>query len=275
MNKHAWLLMILAVLSAMLAGCPSGGGGGSFSFGNSGGGNGTGDHTVLLMAFDGPGHMAKAADYKSRLASKLGWRGLFVVSEGLGSKLYWGRFESIVAAKPTLKRARDHRARNGAAVFGQAIIGTVPGSNTGPMQWHISRCPGKHTLLVHDFKDVPEFDYVGRRKFAEDYCRELRGQGHEAYYFHGPKVSSVTVGSFSDTAFRWETRLKQQPGQPAPVKVRKPIPASPVLLALMKKFPDLALNGRKTFNVHRDPHDSDVVLSKKPAKTYTVKVPGK
>ena len=79
-----------------------------------------------------------------------------------------------------------------------------------------------HSLQVAVFAG----DETKRRSDAERYCARLRGEGHEAYYYHGRRVSSVTIGAFTSRDFNLDTGM-----------------VSPRLERLQEQFPHNLYNG--------------------------------
>ncbi|MFW6155031.1 MAG: hypothetical protein ACOC95_07445 [Planctomycetota bacterium] len=231
--------------------------------------------TVLLKVFPGPNHEKAAALYRDRLSSELHWDDLMVVTSADRSELYWGSFETIDDARPTLERAKAHRAGTGLAPFAGAIITLVPGSGGASSAWDITACPGEYSLLIAVFEDRPEADppYVGRQDYAMQYCRQLREQGYEAYYHHGPRSSSVTVGSFGPGAFTKKLEPRRHPQTGEVFHVEHTVATDPDLLALLEAFPHRAYNGREFFNVQRDA--TGKVVSREPAPSLPVRVPGR
>lgn len=66
------------------------------------------------------------------------------------------------------------------------------------------------------------------RAAAEDAVKKLRADGDEAYYFHGPNMSIITIGVFGPTDY----------------DERRPVVGdSPRLKAAREKFPNSLLNG--------------------------------
>lgn len=230
-----------------------------------------GRFTVLLQTYTGADHAETAGYVKDRLAEELGWKDLSVVTAGDHSLLYWGSAETFEQAKPLLKRAREHKAANGVHPFATAIITVTPGSDVGPPEWNLSNCNGEYSLLVAEFQDDPKANYIGRREFAVAYCRQLRQDGYEAYYRHGPSTSSVTVGCFGPDAIRYRKERQWPEGQDQPVIITRAEPAAPELLALMKKFPYCAYNGRKSYTVIRDNAGREV--QRKVVPSAPVRVP--
>ena len=65
------------------------------------------------------------------------------------------------------------------------------------------------------------------RNASEAAVRQLRGDGVEAYYYHGPNSSSVTVGVWGEDDHKTNSTLIE----------------SAELMAMRAKFPELLING--------------------------------
>ena len=193
-------------------------------------------HTILLTYLTDPeNHVQLAERYRRAITDKLGWKGVFVINKAGQSELYWGRYRSVEQARKNLATARAYRADMGVKPFARATVVTLPGKDIGPPEWNLRNCPAAYTLLVAVFKNDPTRNYIGRRKFAVDYCRRLREGGYEGYFYHGPVVSHVTIGAFGESAVEYK---RDQP-------VERAIIRDPRILELQKPgvFPHLAVNG--------------------------------
>ena len=150
----------------------------------------------------------------------------------------------------------------------------MPGSDAGASEWDIASCRGSYSLLVAVFQDQPAAKppYVGRRDFAVNYCRQLRQQGREAYYHHGPRSSSVTIGSFGRDAVQIDKEqvIPQGGGRAIRREVKTPIDRT--LLRLMQEFPWRAYNGREFENVRKDGRGK--VMSRTKAPSMVILTPG-
>ncbi len=228
------------------------------------------DHcSILLFVLRDPGnHNQDAEYYRKVLTEKVGWKGLFVINKAGHSELYWGRYRSWndKKAEANLKTAKKYRTSNGKALFAGAQIVPVPGKNVGPAEWDLINVPDSayYSLLVAVFRDDPKKNYVGRRRFAVDYCRELRKSGYEAYFYHGQAVSHVTIGAFGTKS----VSVKKSPRGEI-VKIN-----DPKIKSLQKDFEFLALNGRSIDEFVLDGKTRKRIrLPRK--KTYLICVPGK
>jgi hypothetical protein len=234
-------------------------------------------YTILLYTFTGPDHAAQAQRWKENTTSHAGWKNLRVVHEDGASLLYWGDYPSVKAAEPDVRKAHAYKAPNGEAIYSRAIAGPMPGSNFGPPEWDLLSSRGVYTVLIGVYFDVPEKNYVGRKKFAVETVRQLRQQGYEAYYFHGPVRSHVSVGSFpleSVETLSDGTSLRRV------VKDER-------INAILKQFPNLSVNGAgvreavgfeldpATRQPKMDPATRQPIKVFEDAKSYVAEVPGR
>jgi hypothetical protein len=100
------------------------------------------------------------------------------------------------------------------------------------------------------------------RALAEQAAQELRRQGETAFYYHGPRMSLVTVGVFSDEDMAGVDR-DDAGGQ-------TPRPESVALQEARRKFPHALLNG-KGVTVRSRGASADAVP--RPAPTELVRIP--
>ena len=77
--------------------------------------------------------------------------------------------------------------------FLEARLVPVPTPDVGPPEWNVRNCPNPYTLHIAEFYNTGGFDQ--RKEVAVQYCGMLREKGYEAYYWHGPRRSFVSVGS--------------------------------------------------------------------------------
>jgi len=260
----AWMpLIALVVIGCQgdLAG-PSGPGLGLLSLGQEKVDEAEDHYSILLYVLTDPAtHVQAAEAYKKALSEKVGWKGLFVVHKAGRSELYWGRYNSPEQAQKNLRTAKAYRTLNGTPLFAQALVVPLPGKDIGPREWNLRNATGEYTLLVAVFKDVRERNYVGRRRFAVKYCRQLRERNYDAYYWHGPAVSHVTIGSFSANAVRVQDLGRGR---------RRIDILDPRIKALQKDFPRMAFNGVGVNDIVRSPDGRRIRI---PRKTVLVRIP--
>ncbi len=192
--------------------------------------------TILLSTFSGFEHAQQANQFLQSAQRMTGWESLHVRHTSEGSQLLWGKHSSIKGAQNDLARAKAFRTASGQSAFATAIIVPIAGGKpVGPSQWDLQGARGSYTVMVAVFYNVSEAGYVGRKKFAVDYCKQLRDKGEQAYYYHGPIRSAVTVGLFGPSAVQKVTE-----GQKVQAVTR-----DPQIRRIVERFKYLAVNGRQ------------------------------
>ncbi len=223
-----------------------------------------GGYTILLTTLKGPAHDARAKKYKRKTQEDTGWNDLYIVHKSGHSELYWGRYRTIKDAQPNLEKAKKYKTPYGGQIYAQALVVPVPGEDIGPPEWNLRNARGTYSLLVAIFQDDPERNYVGRKRFAVEYCRRLRENGYEGYYYHSTAKSAVTIGTFGPSAARVTS---DESG------TKHNVILDPKLKALKDEFPRLAINGsaQKVRVYNRETKKFDFVAT----ETYLIKIPDK
>lgn len=75
-----------------------------------------------------------------------------------------------------------------------------PSPDVGPPEWNLKNARGVYTLNVGvTYPTATMHDY---KTAAVEWVKDLRGRGHEAYYYHDPNSakSSICVGTFGEDA---------------------------------------------------------------------------
>ncbi len=199
----------------------------------------TGGWAILLERVSGPEHQSRANGRAATLARALGRSDVRVRAVSSGSAVVMGGY-----AGPDDQRAQEDLryvkslSVQGSRPYAMAILVPPPvedGSN--PRHSLVEAAKSLERIYTHTLQ-VAVFagDESQRRAEAERYCAQLRNQGQEAYYFHGRRVSSVTIGAFTARDFDLST------GQ-----------VSPRLERLQERFPHNLYNGE----VQRDPTTGD------------------
>ena len=246
------LIATIGMLVVAIGGCGQG------SIGNAltGAKSATDQYTILLETFSSPqSHVQQSLLRKQQAESRTKLKGLLVVHQADHSELFCGRYPSIEAAQKTLKEAKQY--------FPLAILVPVPGAEIGPPEWKLENAQGLYTVVIADFYNDPECGFMQRQEAAVEYCKQLRDEGLEAYYYHGLSHSSVTVGAFPSTS----VVTVSQDGQMLQKIVDERV------TALLSRFPDLAVNGRQMTTIVRNPATGKA--DRKVAKSYLGDIPGK
>lgn len=185
--------------------------------------------TVLLAEYRGPDAAASARRVGKELSDK-GVPNVFIVEGADLASLCVGRFGSWrdKDADETLKSVRRIRDAAGQYPFAGVMLVPVPEA-TPPNPWPLEKTKGLFTF------HVASWEAPGRKTRAQAYAAELRSQGYDAYVYHGPRLSMVTLGSFGPEIFDNAGLIGQQGAKPKVV--------SPHVLELIRRFPRMRLEG--------------------------------
>ncbi|KPK46564.1 MAG: hypothetical protein AMK72_09640 [Planctomycetes bacterium SM23_25] len=204
--------------------------------------------TILLVEYKGP----EAADSAQRLVKELASQGLsdaYTVEGVEYAGVCVGRYDSWKdpEADRMLKRVRVIRDGQGQYPFAGVMLVPVP-EPLPKNPWPLEEVDGLFSL------HIASWEAPGRMVSAQQYAGALRSRGYEAYVYHGPRLSMVTLGAFGMGIF-------DDPGKVGRPKAKPKIVDAKVL-ALIKEFPRMRLEGQET------PPEAHV-------PTQLVRVPGK
>lgn len=211
--------------------------------------------TILLQLFEGPDHVSRAVSQQNYLTETLKWNDVYVVHDDDHSMLYMGNYPDVQSAQSDLVKAKTFRMANGLQPFIKAIVITKPGSGEeGPPEWNLKNAKGCYSVLVDIQYDVPQTGYYGRKQRAVMDCRNLRKQGYEAYYFHGPYKSGVAVGTFPKEAIKTVKIKATHPVTHNEFEVEKEVVVDPKMKQIFRDFPELLIcgNTEKDMEVYYD-----------------------
>jgi len=187
--------------------------------------------TIVLMEYKGEGGAADARRLAKELTDK-GLPGVFVVEGANLASVCVGRYSSWKdpEADAMLQRVHQIRDTSGQYLFAGVMLMPVP-EVPPENHWPLEKAKGYFTLIV------ASWEAPGRMAAAQAYAAELRSRGYEAYAYHGPTKSSVSVGAWGPEIFE----------NPASVDLpgAKLKPVSPAVLELQRKFPRVRLEGQE------------------------------
>ena len=163
---------------------------------------GDGQWAIVLDMLVGQGHDHYAQQRVRELSMQTGLTDFWSVNEGSRSMVYFGHYDSPKAAKARedLTRVRDLIAA-GRITASTANLMPVREPLSGEVDEHdlrAVRTPGAvYTLQVgyYDEQFGPDF-----RQAAEQAVQAYRDDGDDAYFYHGPNRSLVTIGIFGNAA---------------------------------------------------------------------------
>jgi hypothetical protein len=188
--------------------------------------------TIVLLEYKGP----QAVESAERLAGELTSQGLeevFIVKGHEHAAVCVGRFGSWKdpAADRALRRVRRIRDAQGQYPFAGVMLMPVP-EPLPENPWPVEEADGQYTLIVASWQNP------GRMARAQDYARRLREAGYEAYVYHGPSKSTVSIGAFGPEIFDDPAKVGRPDARPKVV--------DPKVKRLREAFPTLILEGEPT-----------------------------
>jgi len=190
--------------------------------------------TIAVDAFDGPNRAQRARQRAAALTRSTGMDDFFVESVGQRAYVYFGRYDLAEQEEARAALARLRQLRQAGRLEAELLtIVPLPGAAPPAVRDMDLRnaTPGAiYTLQVGVFDPGHEGDY---RRAAEQRAAELREAGHDAYFYHGPNRSMVTLGAFARGAIR-------QPDQPG-----KQMQYHPYVRKLREEFPHNLRNGQR------------------------------
>ncbi|HEB60922.1 MAG TPA: hypothetical protein ENJ06_03760 [Phycisphaeraceae bacterium] len=191
--------------------------------------------SIALATLTRENHQQEAANMQNQLSTQFGLRDTFVETTETSSVLCYGKYRSATdpQLKADLERIKSLQV-NKSTPFARAfaIPPDVGVSATGNPAYDLSRVRSRYgrdtplyTLEIGIYEDK---DRQVARKAAEEAAALYRSRGEQAFYYHGPHRSSVTIGLFTADQVDFNA-----PGFGAFVR------------ELKQRYPYRAINGRK------------------------------
>lgn len=199
--------------------------------------------TFLLVEYTG----LLSANDAERVRREMIEKGLpkaFVIADEDEAFLCYGLYGDNRKAKTYLKDKRllsSVRDSQGRAIFGSHLLllpETTPRSRYDLVESaeRANRAGAEKKALSKRYTvRVGSFDLYGRKHTATEYAEQLRQQRFEAYVFHGPTWSHVTVGLFDNTIFD-DWRRMSNPANPPKI-------VSGQVKGILRALPRQNLNG--------------------------------
>jgi len=211
------------------------------------------DWSIVIATFNGPRHAEFAALGAEKVRTETDLRDIRVQRRGeQQSAVVLGRYTTPAdpRAQRDLKRVRETEV-DGGTPFAGAFVGPPPPPRPDQLgAYDLRRVAlaqpnaayslqiGIYRLTDQSAAPTPE-ERRELHRAAEAAVRDLRAEGVEAFYQHGPGGSNVAVGLFTEE----EHRLT--PGRP-PIE-------SDRLKRMRERFPHLLLNGQGQRRIVRTP----------------------
>jgi hypothetical protein len=204
--------------------------------------------SVMIAGFRDDNRHELAEEGLRKFQAASGLTGAFVEDRGNVSVIAYGQFASATApdAKAALEKIRTLQVTLEDGRRGTPFIDAFlapPDDVSGSMPEFdlrsVKKLKGKdalYTLQVAYYGRVDKqpstaAELADFRKAAEEATLRLRREGEQAYYYHSPIGSTVTIGIFGTSDYT--------PGEAG----GKPEYQSPALSALRKRFPNNLVNG--------------------------------
>jgi hypothetical protein len=266
--------------------------------------------TLFCAAVGGPNHVAQSKQLKDQLIASTGMKDFYLIHGEEQSTLYYGYYKDFSDNRdPKEKLRADNDLKRIASLtdtahnplfHGALFVDVNTPDPQGPPEWNLINTPPDRfwTLQIGAYVDSPQ-----RKQYAVDAVRQARAMGIEAYYYHGPNVSSVCVGAFPKEALK-ETGKKtartynsdetmvviaaprpkntaedqyiMQDGKRTKVTVVAPDvePVDPKLIELMKRFPHSSVNGQERVTRSTTPKTGRTIEVYDPSIIVEIKRPG-
>ena len=172
--------------------------------------------TVFCTALGGPNHTGRAREMRARLINMTGQRDFYIVPGAEQTTIYYGFYKVIddKQDRREAERAQNDRKRianlvdpaTGARMFRAVLLVNLEEPDpSAPTEWDLARAKGYWSLQIGVYKDSPD-----RKAMAVDAVREARAQGLDAYYYHGPTVSSICIGAWPKEAAERESERRDR-----------------------------------------------------------------
>jgi hypothetical protein len=166
--------------------------------------------TILCLEASDSQHRTNAERLAEGLRNRreLDRRAVRVVHEAAVSRIYYGTYHQFQDKRSDQLRleprcSKDCRFLRSLAVsrvypFLLARPVPMPGASGDPPEWDLRGARGVYSLQICYCIDKAGFP--DRREGAVAIVRQLRREGEEAYYYHGPVKSLVCVSRFDESA---------------------------------------------------------------------------
>jgi hypothetical protein len=235
--------------------------------------------TLYITSVATPDRFVVMQQLKSSLAAQTPFKKWYVVHNEQESSLFHGFYGDI--EKNTKEGARAHAEMGqikawqnpaGQRPFAAAFFTPVtPPDPVAPAEWNLANAPtgAFWSLQIGAYQGDPR-----RKQFAVEAVKEGRAKGLPLYYYHGPTISSVTIGTWpikavreqeSDGSFAdadpdsavlvtnmplsYKLRPNQstdREGNRLEFRSQRVEIQDPTLLEMMKQYPDHYVNGTRT-----------------------------
>jgi hypothetical protein len=200
---------------------------------------------IVLYMFRGPQALVGAQQGLYRVQSQLGLQDAYLGERSGGVAILYGRYSGAQDPKAQADLATIKAIEfEGGPLFAEAILAPPDSGGSAGDRPDFDLALVKdtqpeaiYTLQVGiyrlmDARDPTPAELAEFRDVAEQAVTALRAQGQEAYYFHGPRSSTVTVGLFTEEDYLTSVRdelgqLQKLPRPRLSARVREAMEVNP------------------------------------------------
>jgi hypothetical protein len=163
--------------------------------------------TLYCTSLATPDRIAKMTQMKAYLLANSPFKEWYVVHNEQQSTLFYGFYSSV--EKSSSEGARAHADRDKIAAWADAtgdrpfatcfFTPVTPPTPAAPAEWNLANAPARAywSVQIAAFRDNPE-----RKQAAVAMVQDLRKKGIEAYFYHGPSMSLVCIGTWPADAVK-------------------------------------------------------------------------
>ncbi len=156
---------------------------------------GNATHTLFLARIVTANHVRDAQSLVGQLKANTPLQRWHVLHGEGQSMLYYGYYSSPDAADAD--REQLGRVLNGVGdpMFTRILLVPLDAPDpAAPPQWDLTQASGRYSVIIAGYKGP------GRKQITVDSVRAAREQGVEAYYWHGPTISHIAIGTWGAEA---------------------------------------------------------------------------
>ncbi len=253
---------VLATVLLIFSGCNGGGGAlGNVGYGTGSGGaspstaSKKGRFTIVLAQYIDYEREQKAQRLQALAKRVLNSDDVWFEYEQPRLSVNYGHYQKYKDAQKELERTRKLYPQLGLGPQNLQFcyLKEIPQPDPpAPQDWNILNSGCAYTLEMAVFFDVPDKGYFNRKTDAVEAVKNLRAEGKQAYFLHGPQASWVYVECLAPTIFRR-------------MEVNGKIMSSldPLVNALFKKY-QYHENGQRLFDVGKDKNGKRFRVPRKP-----------
>ena len=231
--------------------------------------------TIYCLTLSEPTHVPDGDRLKAALVRRTNSNQWYIIHGADESTLYYGYYRTFTDSHQPEERARAQQDLhtiaamvddNGNTPFSKCLFVPLNSPDPdAPPEWDLRNAPGYWALQIAAYRGDPQ-----RKQYAVDAVRAARAQGIQAYFFHGPSISSVLIGTWPREAVQEQDEsvahsdeidktvmvlpgplpsgvdpnsIRDPNGNPAKAVYPHLQIVDPTMIAAMKKYPNNVING--------------------------------